>query len=221
MIRIQGPNCYPNLGRKCPTLNRNACLNSNRECSLGSRQCCRGSLQVDRAPAVNIDFPAIHLLPKDGSFEDVCQNSRRSCTSCCKKGKTISLDSRICSLPRRRLFPAGGAECSTNDLSSNEALAAKRLCRVLYRVLAAERSPSDCEPCARTSTIARLILTSYISNGIMQTQTQAYNEKKQQSPQSCPQRCSVLPSQHSLSLSEHSRMLFRSWRDHSHRQIRY
>lgn len=136
MIQILGPNCYRNLGQNYPTPKRNACLNSSRECSLGFHQCRRESPQVDRAPGANIGFPTIHLLPEDGSFEDVCQSWRRSCTSCCKKGKTISLNSRICSLPRlRRLFPAvqsaliaishhmrlslpsGCAECSTSDLS--------------------------------------------------------------------------------------------------------
>jgi hypothetical protein len=124
----------PGLGPNYSSLNRNGYLNSSQECFLGCRQCYLVSLQVDSTPGVKIGFPAIHLLRMDESFEDVYQSLRRSYTSCCKIGKTISSKSH----------DAGKALGDLVSAEAEEALSC-RWCRVLERFDLSSNQPLPCK----------------------------------------------------------------------------
>jgi hypothetical protein len=139
MIRILDLNYYRGFGPNYPSPNHNGYLNSSRECFLGCRQCYLVSLQVDRAPGVKIGFPVIHLLRMNESFEDVYQSSRRSYTSCCKMGKTISskchdagkaLENFVSTEVEEALSCRWCRVLERFDFSSNQALS----CRVLKRL---------------------------------------------------------------------------------------
>lgn len=194
-------------------------LNSSRKFLLCCRQFYLASLQVDRRPGVKLDFPAIHVLGMDESFEHVYQSSRRSYTSCCKMGKTIS----------SKCHDGGNALEYLVSAEAEEALSC-RWCRVFEPFNLPSNQTLPCWVFKRFDFSSNKALTgTYTPVGkadfqyefdVIHLQPNTNTNTNWTKHNQAASDAKFYTTEHSRVLREHSRMLFRS-REGFQRQIQH